>query len=847
MPDERSAAQLSPEATYRAIGRYVYEFSQLVAHMRDAMTRHLDRANGGVAAIAFAEAQPRQIANAFFTMCRTVTHLDSAEEKTGARIGARVGEAIEMRENVAAGDWWVGSSTLGAEAVKRSATDLDRRSETLAELTNLVAEYGALCLHLPPYDSGEHRVGDYLVMRAGEAVREGPQALRAARVFYAPALPAEVGEAPEPLAELRQPVVEAQVEVEVETEPIQTPAPQPAPAITIDPEPATPTPSEAGRQPAPPVHRSFRLRLRADLGALRGLSRAVEPPERPTPAVPGAGGRPAWLTDERLRRAMLAIAALSALVLSIGGYAGRIFNSLEQTTLTTRFALRGTQRPPSDIVIVGIDNRTTASSSTFPRWPAPRRYDASVINIIRSGGPKALGVDIQFTNPTDPQDDDALIEAVKHAPGTVLSTTAVGKGGTTNIFNYTTRQLRQQLGAFAANTNVPAFDASLNYEESGLETFGVRVTEQATRHAVPRADFPHNTAFVDFAGPAGTFKAVSFSDVCSRSQSLPGCTGAVKPGFFHDKIVLVGATAQALQDVHPTPAGGNMPGVELWANQVWSILRGNPLRGASGAINLLAIVLMTLVMPLVVLALRPGIVLVGIAIAIAGVYLVVAQLEFDSNTVLPVVYPILGLIVGTVEAGSADLWAERIARRHLEAYKTAYEALPSTEGAAFFVSYRREQSSWPARILRDELARRFGEDQVFKDSDSIEAGQAWPDQLRGAIREASVVLVVIGPQWADARDRNGALRLNDPADWVRLEVEAALASADAQVVPVLVDGAAMPAATALPQSLRALTEHQAFTLTVERWSSDLEALIESIHSGRIRDFLRKQRAMTADA
>jgi len=55
-----------------------------------------------------------------------------------------------MRENVAASDWWVGASSLGAEAVKRSATDLDRRSESLAELTNLVAEYGALCLHLPP-------------------------------------------------------------------------------------------------------------------------------------------------------------------------------------------------------------------------------------------------------------------------------------------------------------------------------------------------------------------------------------------------------------------------------------------------------------------------------------------------------------------------------------------------------------------------------------------------------------------------------------------------------------------------------------------------------------------------
>jgi len=836
MPDERSAAQLSPEATYRAIGRYVYEFSQLVAHMRDAMTRHLDRSNGGVAAIAFAETQPRQIANAFFTMCRTVTHLDPAEAKTGARIGSRVGEAIEMRENVAAGDWWVGASALGAQAVKRSATDLDRRSESLAELTNIVAEYGALCLHLPPYERGEHRVGDYLVMRAGEAVREGPQALDAARVFYEPALPVEVGEVPEPLAQLRQPAVEAQVELEV--------APPPAVPATPASESVPGPPDQPVTPPAQPPRRAFRLRL----GALRGLWRAVEAAARPTPAMPGAGRRqPAWLTHERLRRAMLAIAAITALILSIGAYAGRIFNSLEQSTLTTRFALRGTQRPPSDIVIVGIDNRTTASSSTFPRWPAPRKYDASVINTIRSGGPKAIGVDIQFTNPTDPQDDDALIEAVRHAPGIVLSTTAVGKGGATNIFNYTTRQLRQQLGAFAANTNVPAFDSSLNYEESGLATFGVRVAEQVTRHALPRADFPNNTAFVDFAGPAGTFKAVSFPDVCSKSQSLPGCTGAVKPGYFHDKIVLVGATAQALQDLHPTPAGGNMPGVELWANQVWSILRGNPLRGASGAINVLAIVLMTLVMPLIVLVLRPGIILAGFALAIAGVYLVVAQLEFDGNTVLPVVYPIFGLIVGTVEASSADLWAERIARRHLEAYKAAYEALPSTEGAAFFVSYRREQSSWPARILRDELARRFGEDQVFKDSDSIEAGQAWPEQLRAAIQEASVVLVVIGPQWADARDRNGALRLNDPADWVRLEVEAALVSADGQVVPVLVDGAAMPAAAALPQSLRALTEHQAFTLTVERWSTDLEALIESIHSGRIRDFLRKQRATTASA
>jgi hypothetical protein len=306
--------------------------------------------------------------------------------------------------------------------------------------------------------------------------------------------------------------------------------------------------------------------------------------------------------------------------------------------------------------------------------------------------------------------------------------------------------------------------------------------------------------------------------------------------------VLIGATAYAIHDQHATPVGGTMSGVELWANALWSILHGNPLRGASGAINVLALVLMTLVIPLIVLWMRPGLALVGFAIAVGAVYLVVAQLEFDSNTVLLVVYPLVGLTLGTVEATAADLWAERIARRHLEVYKTAYEALPSAEGAAFFVSYRRDQSSWPARILHDELVRRFGDDAVFKDSDSIQAGQAWPEQLEAAIQGASVVLVVIGPQWADARDRSGRQRLEDPQDWVRLEVEKALASDQAQVVPVLVDGATMPAASALPDSLRPLTEHQAFALTVEKWSSDLDALVASIQSGRIRDFLAKQRA-----
>jgi hypothetical protein len=380
------------------------------------------------------------------------------------------------------------------------------------------------------------------------------------------------------------------------------------------------------------------------------------------------------------------------------------------------------------------------------------------------------------------------------------------------------------------------------YSQNRLQTFAVRLDEQATHRPVPRSLFPGGSALVDYAGPPGTtFKTVSFVNVCS----IQGCGGKIPASFFRGKIVLIGATAAAIHDQHATPVGPLMSGVEYWANALWTIERGNPLRDDSGTLNVVLIVLLALVMPLAILWLRPGLVLVALALALAAVYMLVAQLAFNGNAVISVVYPLVALTLGTVEATAADLWAERRHRRQLEVYKVAYERLPSTASAAFFISYRRDQSSWPARILRDELVRRFGEDQVFKDNDSIDAGQEWPERLDAAIRNASVVLVLIGPAWADARGHDGELRLENPEDWVRLEVEAALGHDGAAVVPVLVDGASMPAADVLPDSLRPLTSHQAFALSVERWNADLEALIESIHSGRIRDFLLKERASDA--
>jgi CHASE2 domain-containing sensor protein len=856
MTDEPSAAELSPEETYRSIGRYVYEFSQLVAQMRATMTRYLNTTPQAVAEYAFAQSGPDQIANAFFGMCRAATQLDVAEEKTAARLGVWVGEAIEMRNNVAHGDWWVGASVLGVQAVERSARDLDARSDALVTLINLVAEYGAVCLRQPPYSRGEHRVSDYIVMRAGEAVREGPKAIASPRVFYKPppreqlAVATEAGLGAARAAGLEQSVAEAAPAVAP-----AAPEPEPMPEALV--EPATPEPAaEPVAEPvsvavlertSTPAPRFRGRRTRARFGAARGSARARSGrrDKAPSQVLLSDSALPKWLTHQRIRRGVLVLAGVTAALLSVGAYSGNVFGSIEQDTIGTRFSIRGTERPPDNIVIVAIDNQTVGTGS-MPLWPFPRSYEANVINRIHAGGAKAIGVDIQFTNQTDPTDDNDLIQAVSAAHGIVLATSDVDKGAATDVFGLTTSQLRSQLGAYAANAYIePSAELTREaYSQNGLQTFAVRLEEQATHHSVPPSLFPGGSALVDYAGPTGTFKPVSFVNVCSIKGR---CVVNVPQSYFRGKIVLIGVTASAIHDVHPTPVDPLMSGVEYWANALWSIERGNPLRDASGTLNLLIVVLMAFAMPLAVLWLRPGLVLVAVALAVAVVYLVAAQLTFNGNTILSVVYPLVGLTLGTVEATAADLWAERRQRRQLEVYKVAYERLPSAASAAFFISYRRDQSSWPARILRDELVRRFGEDQVFKDNDSIDAGQEWPERLDSAVRNASVVLVLIGPNWADARGHDGELRLENPEDWVRLEVEAALDHQQAAVVPVLVDGASMPAADVLPESLRPLTEHQAVALSVERWSADLEALIDSIQSGRIRDFLTKERAAAAAA
>jgi glycerophosphoryl diester phosphodiesterase len=136
-----------------------------------------------------------------------------------------------------------------------------------------------------------------------------------------------------------------------------------------------------------------------------------------------------------------------------------------------------------------------------------------------------------------------------------------------------------------------------------------------------------------------------------------------------------------------------------------------------------------------------------------------------------------------------------------------------------FISYRRQETSWPARQLYEVLVGRFGAESVFKDVDDIEPGDDFVERITEAVASCDVLLALIGNQWITMTDGQGRRRLDNPDDFVRLELTAAL-SRGVRVVPILVDGATMPKSEQLPPDLVPLTRRQAVEISAVGFNTD---------------------------
>lgn len=146
---------------------------------------------------------------------------------------------------------------------------------------------------------------------------------------------------------------------------------------------------------------------------------------------------------------------------------------------------------------------------------------------------------------------------------------------------------------------------------------------------------------------------------------------------------------------------------------------------------------------------------------------------------------------------------------------------------AIFVSYRRSDSQGEAGRLFDDLVKHFGERMVFMDVAGIEAGRDFRKAIEESVAQCGALLVVMGPEWLNAKDESGARRLDDPADFVRIETGSALRR-DIPVIPVLVHGASMPRPEQLPEGIKDLAYRNCIELTHARWKSDIQLLVEAL-------------------
>ena len=153
--------------------------------------------------------------------------------------------------------------------------------------------------------------------------------------------------------------------------------------------------------------------------------------------------------------------------------------------------------------------------------------------------------------------------------------------------------------------------------------------------------------------------------------------------------------------------------------------------------------------------------------------------------------------------------------------------------AKVFISYRRDDSRYQARMIHAAFCHELPHDDVFMDVDSIPPGANFRRILKDWVDQCEILLALIGPGWIDVRDpATGRRRLENPSDFVRIEIGEAL-KRDIPVVPVLLDGAPMPEAALLPDDLKELADRQAEFVAYRTFDADVHRLIRKLNIGKV--------------
>lgn len=320
---------------------------------------------------------------------------------------------------------------------------------------------------------------------------------------------------------------------------------------------------------------------------------------------------------------------------------------------------------PHDLVIVTIDDESLAQ---IGRWPWRRAVHATLINRLSTDGAKAIGIDIMFTEPdeNDPASDASLVEAMRRNGKIVLPVTSVSVDRTRTAdqlplpdfagsaaalgsahveFDADGLARRVKLWTSGATSAYPHFALAMLGVSGGWQSGGGKAAPHGPTAAAVSGS--HEPLLLPYAAPPGHFERVSYADVL---------TGAVPPGYFRDKIVLVGATGAGLGDTYATPTSRHnriMNGVEIHAHAIDALRRSifvapvpNAVAGALAGLTVVALLLgLRRASP------RTGLLLTG-AVCVASLAFAVLLLRFGLYW-----YPPMAALFGCLTA--YPLWSWR--------------------------------------------------------------------------------------------------------------------------------------------------------------------------------------------
>ncbi len=379
-----------------------------------------------------------------------------------------------------------------------------------------------------------------------------------------------------------------------------------------------------------------------------------------------------------LRRQTAAIGLVTLLILIffqlISG-----FEFLELKAVDAAFNLRGALPPAAQIVVVAVDDESF--DQTDLHWPWSRAYFARIVDKLAAGGVRLIVLDVVFYEPFD--GDAALAASIQRAGNVILANnitvvadpkfrleqlqlpvdTLVKTGAPIGLSNFPLDRdeyARHILAYQTLNNQLHYHWAILAAARALNQSLPSQPSPSALElgnRAVPLRD---QALLIDYRGPARTFRNVPAYQVVN---------GDVPPEFFKDKIVLIGSTTETLHDTYATPFGGSarrMPGVEIGANAIETILGGNYIKTLETPL-VLAWMFIAGISGLLLNAIRrPSIALLGLVSLMVGYAALWIVAFLVDKTEMPVISMETALfftfIVPTVERAVAEESAKRRVR-----------------------------------------------------------------------------------------------------------------------------------------------------------------------------------------